>query len=341
MARPLGFGLVGASTIAHEWVIDAIRAVPGSEVVAVFSTDRARGARYASDHRIAVAHSTLDALLSDPRVDAVYVSTTNELHRPQTVEAARAGKHVLCEKPLALSVAEAREMIDACEAAGVVLGTNHHLREAASHRKIRELVRSGAVGEPRFAKVFHAGLLPAHLQGWRLRDPKTGPGAILDLTVHDADTLRFILSAEPVEVVSLTQKGGMASDPIEDGAMTTIRFDNGVLAQLHDAFTVPFARTGVEVHGSWGSIYGRDVMAQRPTGEVLLCTARGDEVLPLEPENLYVRTVRAFVRAIRGEGQPTCTGEDGLRSLATALAALESARTGQRIAVDYGGNSEI
>jgi len=336
MARPLGFGLIGASTIAHEWVIDAIRAVPGNEVVAVFSTDRARGARYASDHRIAAAHPTLDALLSDPRVDAVYVSTTNELHRPQTVEAARAGKHVLCEKPLALSVAEACEMIDACKAAGVVLGTNHHLREAASHRKIRELVRSGAVGEPRFAKVFHAGLLPAHLQGWRLRDPKTGPGAILDLTVHDADTLRFILSAEPVEVVSLTQRGGMASGPIEDGAMTTIRFDSGVLAQLHDAFTVPFARTGVEVHGSSGSIYGRDVMAQRPIGEVLLRTARGEEVLPLEGENLYVRTVRAFVRAIRGEGQPTCTGEDGLRSLATALAALESARTGQRIAVSYG-----
>src|SRR5205807_977950 len=109
---------------------------------------------------------------------------------------------------LALSVAEAREMIDACSRAGVVLGTNHHLREAASHRKIRELIRSGAVGEPRFAKVFHAGLLPAHLQGWRLKDPRTGAGAILDLTVHDADALRFLLGAEPVEVVALLHQGG-------------------------------------------------------------------------------------------------------------------------------------
>ena len=336
MTRSLGWGLVGASSIAHEWVIDAIRAVPDNEVVAVFSTDPERGARYASSHRIPSACASLEALLRDPRVGAVYVSTTNQLHRAQVVEAAAAGKHVLCEKPLALSVAEAREMISACSRAGVVLGTNHHLREAASHRKIRELIRSGAVGEPRFAKVFHAGLLPAHLQGWRLRDPGTGAGAILDLTVHDADVLRFLLGAEPAEVVALSQQAGMASGDIEDGAMTTIRFDSGVVAQLHDAFTTPFARTGIEVHGSAGSIFARDVMTQRAIGEVVLRTERGEEVLPLEQENLYARAIRAFGAAIRGEGQPSCTGEDGLRSLATALAALESAHTGRRVAVRFG-----
>jgi len=184
--------------------------------------------------------------------------------------------------------------------------------------------------------VFHAGLLPAHLQGWRLRDQKTGAGAILDLTVHDADALRFLLGAEPVEVVALSQQAGMASGDIEDGAMTTIRFEDGVLAQLHDAFTVPFARTGIEVHGSAGSIYARDVMTQRPVGEVVLRTARGEEVVPLEQENLYVRTIQAFAASIRGQGRPSCTGEDGLRSLATALAALESARTGRRVAVQFG-----
>jgi 1,5-anhydro-D-fructose reductase (1,5-anhydro-D-mannitol-forming) len=333
MVESLGWGLVGASAIAHEWVIDAIRAVPGNEVVGVFSADPARGARYAAEHRIPVAHPSLAALLADRRVGAVYVSTTNDLHHGQAIAAARAGKHVLCEKPLALTVAQAREMIDACAGAGVVLGTNHHLREAASHRKIRELVAAGAVGAVRFAKVAHAGLLPAHLQGWRLRDPRTGAGAILDLTVHDADTLRHILGAEPVDVVSLTQRAGMASGDIEDGAMTTIRFEGGVVAQAHDAFTVPFARTAIEVHGSAGSIYARDVMTQRPIGEVVLRTARGEENVGFEAENLYARTIRAFAAAVRGEGQPSCTGEDGLRSLATALAALESARTGQRVPV--------
>jgi 1,5-anhydro-D-fructose reductase (1,5-anhydro-D-mannitol-forming) len=332
----LGWGLVGASAIAHEWVIDAIRAVPDNEVVAVFSTDPERGARYASSHGIPSAYKSLSALLSDPRVSAVYVSTTNELHRAQTIAAAAAGKHVLCEKPLALSVAEAREMIEACNQAGVVLATNHHLRGAATHQKIRQLIQSGAVGEPRFVKVSHAGLLPAHLQGWRLRDPRAGAGAILDLTVHDADVLRFILGAEPIEVVALTQQAGMASGDIEDGAMTAIRFDGGVIAQLHDAFTVPFARTGIEVHGSAGSIYARDVMTQRPAGEIVLRTSAGEELVPVEQENLYARTIQAFAASTRGEGQPACTGEDGLRSLATALAALESARTGRRTAVQFG-----
>jgi 1,5-anhydro-D-fructose reductase (1,5-anhydro-D-mannitol-forming) len=336
MTGTLGWGLVGASTVAHEWVIDAIRAVPGNEVVAVFSTDPERGARYASSHGIPSSHASLPALLHDPRVGAVYVSTTNDLHRAQTVEAAAAGKHVLCEKPLALSVADAREMIAACSRAGVVLGTNHHLREAASHRKIRELIQSGAVGEPRFAKVFHAGLLPAHLQGWRLRAAGSGAGAILDLTVHDADALRFLLGVEPVEVVALTQRAGMAAADIEDGAMTVVRLQGGVLAQLHDAFTVPFARSGIELHGSAGSIYARDVMNQRPIGEVVLRTRDGEQVVPLEQENMYVRTIRAFAAAVEGEGQPSCTGEDGLRSLAAALAALESARTGRRVAVQVG-----
>jgi 1,5-anhydro-D-fructose reductase (1,5-anhydro-D-mannitol-forming) len=77
-------------------------------------------------------------------------------------------------------------------------------------------------------------------------------------------------------------------------------------------------------------------MTQRPVGEILLRTARGEELVPVEPENLYTRTIRAFVAATRGEGQPSCTGEDGLRALATALAALQSARTGRRVAVQFG-----
>src|SRR5437667_5549859 len=127
MTRSLGWGLVGASTIAHEWVIDAIRAVPDNEVVAVFSTDPERGARYASSHRIPSAYTSLSALLRDPRVGAVYVSTTNEMHRAQTVEAAAAGKHVLCEKPLALSVPRARAVIDACSRTRGTVGSYHHL----------------------------------------------------------------------------------------------------------------------------------------------------------------------------------------------------------------------
>ena len=147
--------------------------------------------------------------------------------------------------------------------------------------------------------------------------------------MHDADTLRFLLDAEPVEAVAMSQQASLATGEVEDGVMAVLRFDNGVLAQLHDAFTVKHAGTGVEIHGTEGSIIARNVMTQRPVGEVLLRTASGESSVAVEHENLYVRAVRTFDAAIAGQAQPSASGEDGVRSVATALAVLESARTGQ------------
>ncbi|MDE3009517.1 MAG: Gfo/Idh/MocA family oxidoreductase [Pseudomonadota bacterium] len=322
-----GWGLIGASTIAAEHMIGAIRAQAGHEVVGVMSSDLKRGLDYAAAHGIGRSHVTLAALLADPDVDAVYISTTNELHREQVLAAAAAGKHVLCEKPLALTVAEAHEMVAACRKAGVVMATNHHLRNAASHRRIRELVQSGAIGRPLFARVFHAVHLPPHLQGWRIDRPAAGGGVILDITVHDADTLRFILGCEPVEAVAMSQSTSLARADLEDGVMAVLRFENGVLAQLHDAFTVRYAGTGIEIHGEEGSIIGRGVMTQRPVGEVVLRTAAGETPVPLEHQNLYVRGVAAFAAALRGEGAPAASAEDGVRSLAVACAVVDACRT--------------
>jgi 1,5-anhydro-D-fructose reductase (1,5-anhydro-D-mannitol-forming) len=153
--------------------------------------------------------------------------------------------------------------------------------------------------------------------------------------VHDADTLRFVLGAEPVEAAGIAQYAGMATAGLEDGVMAVLRFDNGVLAQLHDAFTVEHAGTGLEVHGAKGSILGRDVMTQRAVGEVKLRDAGGETAFALEHENLYLRGVRTFVAALGCHGQPAASGEDGLRSLATALAVLEACSTGRTAAVRY------
>ena len=132
------------------------------------SSDAARGRAYAAENGIARSYDSVEALLADPAVEIVYISTTNELHKAQTLAAAAAGKHVLCEKPLALTLADAREMVAACRAAGVVMGTNHHLRNAATHRAMRDAIKAGRIGRPLFARVFHAVYLPPHLQGWRI-----------------------------------------------------------------------------------------------------------------------------------------------------------------------------
>ncbi|MEJ8856304.1 Gfo/Idh/MocA family oxidoreductase [Variovorax robiniae] len=324
-----GWGLIGASTIASEYMIEAIRAQPGHEVVAVASSNADRAKAFAAKHAIAGAYDSVADLLANPAVHVVYISTTNELHRDQVIAAAAAGKHVLCEKPLALNLADAQQMVQACADAGVVMATNHHLRNAATHRQIRELVQGGAIGRPLFARVFHAVYLPPHLQGWRIDKPAAGGGVILDISVHDADTLRFILGAEPVEAVALAQSASLAREGLEDGVMAALRFDNGVVAQLHDAFTVPFAGTGIEIHGDKGSVVGRNVMTQKPIGEVLLRDAQGEHAVPVEHESLYERGVGRFCAALRGEGEPAATALDGVRSLATALAIAEASHSGK------------
>ena len=328
------WGLIGASNIAREWVIGAIRDT-GGEVVSVMSSNAQRARDYAAANGIPRSTDSLDTLLADD-IDAVYISTTNELHRDQTLVAAWAGKHVLCEKPLALSLADAHRMLEACRTAGVVMGTNHHLRNAGSHRAMRDAIAAGRIGTPLFARVFHAVFLPPFLQGWRIDKPEAGGGVILDITVHDADTLRFVLGDDPVEVTALTQQGGMATSGLEDAVMGVMRFKSGTLAQFHDAFTAKFAGTGFEVHGTEGSLFGRDVMTQKPTGTVTLRNAAGEEQLAIDSTNLYVRALSNFHAAIAGHGQPSATGEDGIWSLATGLAVRDAAASGQTVKVEPG-----
>jgi 1,5-anhydro-D-fructose reductase (1,5-anhydro-D-mannitol-forming) len=329
----LRWGLLGASTIAAEHMIAAFRA-NGGEVTAVMSSSPERAASYARTHGVAHSTSSLDDLVRSPEVDAVYISTTNELHRDQLFAAAEAGKHVLCEKPLALRLDDARAMVAAARARGVVMGTNHHLRNAATHRAMRDAISQGRIGRPLFARVFHAVYLPPHLQGWRIEKPMAGGGVVLDITVHDADTLRFVLDDEPVAVSAMLSHSGMGGSGLEDGVMGVIRFDSDLIAQFHDAFTTRFATTGFEVHGENGSLIGRDCMTQAPKGEILLRTSAGEELLPLAHENLYARSVRLFQEAVAGRGAPSATGEDGVKSLSVALSALEAARSGRETPID-------
>jgi 1,5-anhydro-D-fructose reductase (1,5-anhydro-D-mannitol-forming) len=329
----LRWGLIGASTIAAQHMIGAIRA-NGGEVAAVMSASANRAATFAAEHAIGRSTSHVDDLVGSDDIDAVYISTTNELHRDQVFAAAAAGKHVLCEKPLALTLDDARAMVARCRERGVVMGTNHHLRNAATHRAMREAIKAGRIGRPLFARVFHAVYLPPNLQGWRIEKPQAGGGVILDITVHDADTLRFVLDDEPVAVTAMTSQSGMGREGLEDGVMGVVRFASGLTAQFHDAFTTRYAATGFEVHGEEGSLIGTDCMTQMPRGDIVLRAKDGETPLSIDHENLYARSVRLFQEAAAGRGSPAATGEDGIKSLSVALATREAARTGHQTAID-------
>ncbi|MGL4281783.1 MAG: Gfo/Idh/MocA family protein [Albidovulum sp.] len=330
------WALIGASTIAAQYMIRAIRAQQDGEIVRVVSGSAARGADYAREHGIPKSGTDLDEALADPEVEAVYISTTNEKHLAQALAAIAAGKHVLCEKPLAMTVADAVEMVAAADKAGVVFATNHHLRCSGSHRTVRDLIAQGRIGKVLSLRLFHAVHLPENLQGWRIKSAEAGGGVIPDITVHDADVARFLIGEDPETVVAQMTASGMGHG-VEDSAMSVWTMPSGAMVMSHESFTHPFAGSGLEVHGTEGSIFGRGVMTQKPVGEIELVTRAGRETVPYPAHDLYMQGVGEFVAATRGKGKPAATGWDGVKSLAVAFAVREAAATGKRLTVNYGG----
>lgn len=329
------WAIVGGSTIAGQYMIDAIRAQSAEAISWLVSGNADHARTFAQAHGIPRATTDIAEALSDPEVTTVYISSTNEKHHPQAMAAIAAGKHVLCEKPLAMRAADAAEMVAAAKAAGVVLATNHHLRCSGSHRAIRQAIAQGRLGRVLSMRVFHAVHLPEHLRGWRINDAGAGGGVIPDITVHDADTVRFLLGEDPVSVTADMAASGMG-DGVEDSCMSIWSMPSGAMVFCHESFTHGFAGTGLEVHGTEGSLFAKDVMTQEPVGSVALVTASGREAIPFDATNLYVTGVAAFLSAIRTGGAPAASGEDGLKSLTIAHAVREAARTGQRQTIRTG-----
>jgi len=319
------WALIGASDIASTRVIPAIK-LAGDEIHGVMSSSAERASTYSGANGISHSTTSLDELLAWP-VDAVYISTTNELHAQQAIAAAKAGKHILCEKPIAINIPDGKAMLNAAKENGVVFATNHHIRTSGVHQKIREIVQSGLLGDLYIVRINHAVALPERLQGWRLTGGNKGAGVILDITVHNIDTLRAALGSEIVEVTALAATNGLAKDGIEDTSNCTFKFANGVIANTSECFLVPFNTTTFEIHGSKGSLVATGVMTQDPTGEIVLTNAEGIKTIEVtDRENLYVKTIKQFQNAIAGKGEPLATGDDGFASMQGAIAALKSTK---------------
>lgn len=331
----MNWALVGASTIAAGHMLRALRALEDGTVSWVVSGSLARATDFAATHRIAQATTSLATMLADPAVDAVYISSTNDKHCDQALAAIAAGKHVICEKPLAMTVADAEQMVRAAADAGVTFATNHHLRCAGSHRAIRQLIADGRVGQVLSLRIHHAVHLPPHLQGWRINDAGAGGGVIADITVHDADCVRFLLSEDPVSVVAQSAATGMGQG-VEDSVMSVWSMPSGAMVMAHESFTHPFAGSGIEVHGTAGSIFATGVMTQKPVGTIEIVTASGREPVTFDTHDLYEQSVRDFADAVAKRERPAADGRDGIASLAVALAVRDAAQSGTRVTVDYG-----
>jgi 1,5-anhydro-D-fructose reductase (1,5-anhydro-D-mannitol-forming) len=326
MSHGLRWALLGASTIARQRMVGAIRTAGGT-VVAIQSTDRNRAEAFAAEFKLPLAVTDVESALVE--ADAVYISSTNDRHHDQALAALAAGRHVLCEKPIATDLDQAHAMIAAARLAGRVLAVNHHLRHNAAHRAIREHIIAGSVGAVRAVTISNAGWLPEELRRWRLAGE--GSGIALDKTVHDIDLLRYLLGTDPVDVMAM--RAGPAGLP-EQAVMGVIEFGNGVIAQFHDDFNARNGQTRLEIIGEDGRLTAEDCLSGRPAGTLVHSNAQGHRHIPINHVDPYADVIRDLHHAVATGTAPAASGWDGAMALSAALAAVRSARSGTRITIE-------
>ena len=315
--------------MARQRMIPAIRTSDDSVIVAVASGSAERAWAFAKANEIPTSYGSVDALVADDHVDAVYVGSTNDKHAAHVIAAARAHKHVLCEKPLAMTLSEAVAMQEACASSGIVFGTNHYHRLKPSHVTIRRLIREGAIGTPLCAQLTFGIQLAPEQRTWRMNSVDSGGGVALDLTVHDADILRNLFEDEVANVVAIASRRARDQGTLDDSVVGAMRMRSGLVVSFLDSFVIPAAVHAITVLGNEGSILGDNIFRSDSDGTVTLRRQGASEPIALPAwENPFRVSIRAFNNSIRGIGTPAVSGVDGVKSLAVALAVLRSSESG-------------
>ena len=307
--RKLGWGLVSCGWVARDYVAPAIATSSNGRLAAVHDHDPAAMARVSGS--VARCHEDLEALLASPDVEAVYVATPNHAHASVVEASARAGKAVLCEKPMATTLEDARRMVQACEAAGVRLATAYDQRFHAAHRRLRDLVSSGALGTVAQARIHYACWLPPDwsADNWRIDPRRAGGGAMIDLAPHGVDLLEVLLGDQWAELRAITQS---VAHPyaVDDGAVLMGRFQRGALATIHVGYNCPdpLPRRRLELIGTRAMAVAIDTMGQTPGGRLTLIDAasgadRDESPPPDDDPGPFRAQVEAFAAAVLG-GEP-------------------------------------
>jgi len=304
----LRWGILSTANIATEKVIPGIRRAARNEVVAIGSRDGETARRVADRLAIPRAHDSYEALLADPEVDAVYIPLPNHLHAEWTIAAARAGKHVLCEKPLALTAAEAEPMIDAADAAGVHLMEAFMYRHHPSWVAVRELVASGRIGTLSAVQSWFGFWNddPSNIRNVR----EFGGGALYDVGCYCINLSRMLFGGEPVRVEGAVVRDGSSGNGVDILTTGLLEFENGLASFGCSIRTEPDQR--VDVYGSDGRIsigIPFNIPPDRPTH--VFVTKGGDppvapatETLAFETKDPYAAEAERFAEAVL-DGLPT------------------------------------
>lgn len=331
-------GIIGTGGIAQAHV-DGYQ-LAGADIVAVADVNPATLAQRQQQWDVATGYERYEDLLADPSVDAVSICTPNSSHHPITVAAAKAGKHVLCEKPVSMNLADAQEMIDACAAAGVVFQVGHHMRSWAAATKAKALIDAGAIGTVTYARLrqAHDWGGAAEVRGVFGSKAHSGGGTLLDNGCHLMDLARY-LGGDVRDVYARIATLKFTIE-VEDTATSSLGFTSGALGQVEVAWTGTGWQEAFWIFGTDGSLecdnrVGANVLTHRYRGSA--GTNWGDvDIATYDLKGLpsHSQHVANFLAAIDGTGPVVCTGQDGLEAVRLVLASYESAESGAPVVLN-------
>ncbi len=342
MSDKIRWGVIGSGGIARRRTIPEGLAKANNAVLsAVFDKDRIANAEVARQFNATPAADLSELLAGN--IDAVYVATPAHVHYDHVKACAEAGKPVLCEKPLGMTVAQAKEMIAMCDRRGIQLGCAFMMRFVAQHREALKLIQQGRLGQPVYARAQLSCWYPPIENAWR-QDPATGGGgSLMDMGGHCIDLLEMFFGN--VAKVSCFIGNTVHDYRSEDSAVATLFFGNGAMATVDTFFCIPDAgsKNVLELYGSQGSILAQGTIGQGPAGRMVAFLAGDDReydaqqarapdqgvVIDPEPVNTYQAEIEEFSRAILEDRQPLIGSELGLRSQKVLAACYESARSGK------------
>ena len=307
----------------------ALHDSPHADLVALWDDDEARGETRAREYGTAFEPDLDNALAA---CDAVIVCSENARHRELTIRAAQAGRHVLCEKPLATTVRDAQDMVRACKDAGVVLATAFPVRHSGAVLGLRDAVAAGALGRLLMIRGANRGTMPG---GWFVDKTLSGGGAVTDHTVHVVDVLRFVTGAEIVSVYAEAATRFYPGLGVEDCGLLMMELSDGSFASLDPSWSRPnkaFPTWGdvtMEITGTEG-VAGFDFTAQHSK---LYSNSRIRAAQIGWGDNADSLMIADFIQVMRGGHSPLASGEDGLRAVEVVAAAYASIESGEVRAV--------
>lgn len=339
----LGWGIVSTGLHADSKIAPALNATPGAELVAVCSRDPERAAAFAQRHGAKAAYDSLQAMLLDARVEAVFVSSPNALHASHTLQAAKAGRHVLTEKPMATTLDDAVAMVRGCREAGVKLAVGFHLRYHPGHREAHRLIANGILGTIALAQgQWGFGVRgqvvppprPPLRQWWEAPELIGGASTMMGTGIHVVDILRFLLQREVTDVAAISD-GQTPAQPLEQVLALSLRFEGGVVATVCCGRRLPDSRNDFDIYGSHGRISGIGTLWEGRQGrlEVVSETENKSDVYDDDRFANYVDELQDFQNAIADNRPPAATGLDGLRVVQVTLAMIEAARQRRTVRV--------